>query len=189
MTAEGGKFLYFSYGSNMLTARLKDRCPSARRVALALAKGYDLVFTKRSIDRSAKATLAPADGSHCPGIIFEIAITERDALDAFEGADYTRDDAFAVISADGKTCTTTTYLAQESTDGLRPYDWYLALIIAGGYEHGLDAAYVDRLRRIACVSDPVTSRKSYLDALQALEKSGIDDFGTLLAAAAEPVVQ
>src|SRR5262249_26806436 len=105
------------------------------------------------------------------------------------GPDYTRDDAFAVISADGKTCTTTTYLAQASTDGLRPYDWYLALIIAGGREHGLDAAYVDGLRQVACVSDPVTTRKSYLDALRALEKSGIDDFRTLLAAAGEPVPQ
>jgi hypothetical protein len=189
MTAEGDKFLYFAYGSNMLTARLKDRCPSARRVALALAKGYDLVFTKRSTDQSAKATLAPADGSHCPGVIFGIAVAERDALDAFEGPDYTRNDAFAVISADGKACTTTTYLAQDSTDGLRPYDWYLALIVAGGREHGLHAGHVDRLRQVECASDPVTSRKSYVDAVQALEKSGIDDFRTVLAVAAEPALQ
>jgi predicted TIM-barrel enzyme len=92
-----------------------------------------------------------------------------------------------VIGADGETRTTTTYLARGSIDGLRPYDWYLALIVAGCREHALDAAHVDRLRQAACAPDPVVTRKTYLDALQALKKSGVDDFKTLLAIAAEPV--
>ena len=45
--------LYFAYGSNMLTARLHKRCPSARILGTAVAPGLVLRFWKRSKDGSA----------------------------------------------------------------------------------------------------------------------------------------
>lgn len=175
-------FLYFAYGSNMLTARIADRCPSAKPVTLARANGYDLVFTKRSVDKSGKATLVPSEGSKCPGVIFEIDAKQRAALEEFEGPGYVCNKAFSVVRSDGSACAVTTYLAQECVDGLKPYDWYLALIIAGCNEHALDADHVAKLREIAFVADPDSTRKTYLSALQALRKSGITELKTLLTA-------
>ena len=56
-------FLYFSYGSNMLTERLRARCPSANCIGIATATGYALEFSKSSVDGSGKATLRHLEGS------------------------------------------------------------------------------------------------------------------------------
>jgi hypothetical protein len=50
-------FLYFGYGSNMLTARLKALCQSAKPVCVAFAEGYLLTFAKSSVEGSGKRAL------------------------------------------------------------------------------------------------------------------------------------
>jgi hypothetical protein len=48
--------LYFAYGSNMRSARLRERVPSARYFATGKIQGYKLAFHKRSKqDGSGKA--------------------------------------------------------------------------------------------------------------------------------------
>ena len=95
-------FLYFAYGSNMLAARLTARCMSARKVCNANAEGYSLVFTKPSDDRSGKGHLLVTNANNQPGVLFEINIAERAALDEFEGAGhgYERTDHFPVRRCD-----------------------------------------------------------------------------------------
>jgi gamma-glutamylcyclotransferase len=149
-------FLYFAYGSNMLTEWLKDRCPSAKKNGIAIASNHKLVFGKRSIDKSGKATLIFSEGVHTPGVAFEITESEREFLDAAEGfkhdkphdpARYNRVDDFQIrIAETDKIVVSTTYLANNPEDGLKPYDWYLALVIAGAIQHGLDADYVKSLK-------------------------------------------
>lgn len=151
-------FLYFAYGSNMLTEWLRDRCPSAQPIGIAIAANHRLVFEKRSIDKSGKATLVRADGIHTPGVAFEIAENERPQLDTAEGfkpekpndpSRYRRDDNFEIqfVGSDG-VITATTYLANKPEDGLKPYDWYLALLIAGAVQHGLNPDHIKMLKRI-----------------------------------------
>ncbi len=48
---------YFAYGSNMLTKRLNQRCPGARRVGRADAADHAIEFSNPSIDKSGKATV------------------------------------------------------------------------------------------------------------------------------------
>jgi hypothetical protein len=76
-------FKYFAYGSNMLTERLRERCPSAKAIGVAVAFGYALEFSKRSSDYSGKATIVRSRKSeeHVFGVVFEIAMSERAALD------------------------------------------------------------------------------------------------------------
>lgn len=133
---------YFAYGSNLLSARITARCPSARAIGAGFAKGYMLEFTKRSIDGSGKATLAPSAQSAVHGVVFDIADIELPALDIAESG-YERLDNFAV---DGFDQCAVTYIARAASPGLAPYDWYLALVIAGANEHALDAAYIKWLR-------------------------------------------
>jgi gamma-glutamylcyclotransferase len=149
-------FLYFAYGSNMLIEWLRDRCPSAKLIGVAVAANHKLVFGKRSIDKSGKATLVCSEGVHTPGMVFEIAESERGFLDVAEGfrhdkpddpARYSRVDDFQIrIAETGNIVAATTYLANKLQDGLKPYDWYLALVIAGAIQHGLDSDHVKRLK-------------------------------------------
>lgn len=175
-------FQYFAYGSNMLSSRLIARCPSAKVVGTATAQDHSLEFSKKSVDGSGKATLVKQRvGMRTPGVLFEIDAAERDELDRFEGAGkgYDRVDDFK-IETWGQTFTATTYLASETHDDLVPFDWYLALIVAGALEHKLGDEHVDRLRAIVHFPDPQTSRKSRIAALEALAKHDHHDQLSLL---------
>jgi gamma-glutamylcyclotransferase len=87
------RFLYFAYGSNMLTRRLcaKDRAPSAQRVGVAYMAGHRLSFDKEGKDkegrRSGKCDIQPTDlpTDRVWGVLFSIELAHRDALDRREG--------------------------------------------------------------------------------------------------------
>lgn len=145
-----GSFLYFAYGSNMLTERLRARCPSAQPVGTALAANHALDFVKESVDRSGKATLVRRDGVNRYGVLFEIDDRDLPALDAAEGSGYSRIDAFAVLpTGSGSQAEAATYMGKRTTPGLRPYDWYLALVIAGAIQHGVPTEQIRQLRSVA----------------------------------------
>jgi gamma-glutamylcyclotransferase len=170
-------FYYFAYGSNMLTSRLKARCPSAKVVCIATARGYSLDFSKLSTDSSGKATLVFSDGSSTQGVIFELIDDELSCLDRAEGKDYERNSGFVVHDDQGNQIKTVTYLANKQTTCLKPYDWYLALIIAGGLEHGID---ISHLQRIDFAIDLDTERQSRKNAVKALLNSENEDWKSLL---------
>lgn len=172
-------FLYFAYGSNMLTERLHKRCPSARPLGNAVAEGFSLSFSKRSKDGSGKAMLVKTDEvtQTAYGVLFEISQNERTKLDKAEGEGkgYKRDDAFRVVRiADGKELTISTYQAspQVCDKGLVPYDWYHALILAGALQHHLPDLYINELRNVAVQKDPKPERLERQQALRVLECAG-----------------
>ena len=172
-------FLYFAYGSNMLPARLRARCPSARIAGTGAAVGYNLVFSKASKDGSGKATLTAAAAVVTPGVLFEIAGTELRALDRAEGVSsgYERRDDFIIRNGDtGASMSVTTYLATAMDPALIPYDWYLALVIAGARRHNLDADHINRLLQSRYIVDPVRDREGRCGAVNALLSEGFGDY-------------
>ena len=174
-------FYYFAYGSNMLTRRLVDRCPSARRIGIASASGHTLEFSKKSIDTSGKATLVPTKEDHStPGVIFEIKQDEKQLLDSAEGKGYKCIDDFSVVLSDGGTEQVKTYIASEFHSGLSPFDWYLAVIIAGAKEHKFHEDQINRLLAISYEEDTSTGRNSRSTALNVLALDGYDDHKELL---------
>ncbi len=178
-------FLYFAYGSNMLSSRLIARCSSAKVIDKAAVQNHTLEFSKPSKDTSGKATLIPSAGRELQtyGVLFEIKKGERNALDKAEGAGYgyDRNDVFNVLlSKSDETVAATTYLATEPQPDLRPFDWYLALVIAGALEHDLDARHVSELLKIPHDLDSDKTRKSRQDALEALAIHGYHDHMKLL---------
>lgn len=178
-------FFYFAYGSNMLAARLAHRCPSASVVGPASAAGHRLTFEKASSDGSGKAMLAAEADSmlSVPGVLFEIALADRPGLDEAEGVGfgYQRADDFPVTTGrNGKIVEATTYLATRVDPRLKPYDWYLALVIAGAHQHGLDGEHLGALRRTEYVVDDDQQRKARAIALRALQSSGHPDYRRLL---------
>ena len=176
-------FCYFAYGSNMLTERLRARCPSATATGRAFADGAVIEFSKRSKDNSGKATLRKKAGGRTPGVLFEIPKAELDDLDTHEGVGkgYQRCDAFRVRLIDGDGfATAVTYLATGRDSSLLPYDWYLALVIAGARQHGLGEAHLTSLRCMAYLPDPNDSRKTRIEAIGVLTAAGFPEYRKLL---------
>ena len=176
-------FLYFAYGSNMLTARLHRRCDGADPVGIAYANDRMIEFSKLSNDESGKATLRHSPGRRTPGMLFEIPITQRRALDRVEGYPdhYDRCNAFPVSRFDGKSVKAVTYLAKSPVPNLIAYDWYLALVIAGALEHGFDADHVADLKRENWIPDPIVNRPARCEAIRVLALAGYPDYRQLFA--------
>jgi len=176
-------FTYFAYGSNMLTERLRQRCPTAVPVRPASVTGYAIAFHKRSNrDASGKATLHPAPSATVHGVLFEIDKADRHGLDEAEGVGngYARLDDFAVV-AGGLTRTVTTYIATDShiDADLTPFDWYRALIVAGAREHALPADYGARLAEVPAAADADAARVGAAAAL--LRQAGFADLADAIA--------
>lgn len=172
-------FLYFAYGSNMLTQRLaaNKRCPSARPVGVAYADGYALEFSKRSNkDGSGKGSLIKASGERAYGVLFEIEDGELAALDREEGNGYgyRREDGFAVRRAGThEEVATRTYIATVRDTTLRPFDWYLALIVAGARQNAVPPDEIERLLAVSYDVDARHDRERRQDAIEALALAGM----------------
>jgi gamma-glutamylcyclotransferase (GGCT)/AIG2-like uncharacterized protein YtfP len=169
-----GRFLYFAYGSNMLLERLAARCPSARRAGTAYASAVRLTFWKSSKDGSGKAMLTASDSSSIVyGALFELDEAELEELHRHEGAgagyDYKK--AYPVFRDGGEQTSAAVYNAAAShiDQALVPYDWYLALVIAGAKQSGLPSDYVENIRSTASRRDG-EMRKTRRDAEDLLER-------------------
>lgn len=175
--------LYFAYGSNLLVERLAARCPSARISSLASALSWSIGFSKPSADGSGKATIFKREGSTLPGILFDIEDSDLPALDAAEerGVGYDAIEDFAVVDAAGATRRALTYVAIAPDPALKPYDWYLALVLAGATRAGFDAGYRRQLRGQAFHRDPAADRPGRRTALSALRAAGYGGPDDLLA--------
>ncbi len=173
------RYLYFAYGSNMLTERLShpSRCPGARSVGRARAAGYRLCFSKVGRDRSGKAMIEPSDvaGASVHGVLFEIEVAEIGALDRVEGVGngYRREEGFRVLQADtGDLVETTVYFAEEThiDRELVPFDWYRAFALAGAHQHGLPREVIAQLELIDVRGDDNGTRSD--EARAVLERAG-----------------
>jgi hypothetical protein len=156
---------YFAYGSNMATARLRKRTPSAEPLGVATLPGHELRFHKRSKkDKSAKcdAFATGDDDSACIGVLFSFDPSERAALDSAEGAGKGYDaKVVTVINSKGRRRKVLTYLASPEAidDTLKPYSWYKDHVLAGAKEHDLPPDYVaEWIEAVEAVEDPDTTR-------------------------------
>ena len=172
---------YFAYGSNMLTKRLLKRCPGAVSKEHAYADDWIVKFSKHSKDCSGKATLSPKNGCRTPGMLFEIPDSEVCCLDKSEGVGYKRCDTFYVrLAESGKIVPVATYLATYPKPDLKPYDWYLALVIAGAREHIPDEDHHEMLRQVTYMRDPRCDRAERSKAKKVLAEAGYSDYWCLL---------
>lgn len=155
--------VYFAYGSNMLTARLRARMPSCVPIGTATLPGHVLTFHKRSKDGSGKCNaLATEDGDVVVGVLFSFDLAERERLDKAEGVGNGYNHAMVtVINAEGRRRKVLTYLADfdHIDNRLQPYTWYKELVLAGAGEHNLPANYVAaRIAPVEAISDPNAAR-------------------------------
>ncbi|MEK9803430.1 MAG: gamma-glutamylcyclotransferase family protein, partial [Curvibacter sp.] len=124
MTMRTDTFLYFAYGSNMLTRRLLGRTPSAHTVGVGTLHDHALRWHKVSKDGSGKCDIVTAAGSTVYGVLFEIALSDKPALDTAEGLGW----GYKQVELDVQTASGSVQaLSYQGTNidyGTKPYDWY-----------------------------------------------------------------
>jgi gamma-glutamylcyclotransferase len=145
-------FLYFAYGSNMLTSRLREgtRCPTARLVGTATLRDYILKWHKRGKDGSGKCdVVASEDGiARVYGVLFEIDEKEKAALDRAEGFGHGYDRADFTVLLNGQSVRAMAYIATNIDASLKPLDSYRDYVVKGAIEHGLPEAYIATLKAV-----------------------------------------
>ena len=140
--------LYFAYGSNMHTARLRARVRSAHAVRPARLTNHSLRFHKRSdMDGSGKGdayfTGNPDDVVW--GVIFELDDCEKPLLDRHEGLGFGYNEReVTVTDVEGNQQRLVMYVAAAThiNPELGPYTWYKSFVVEGARQHSLPADYV-----------------------------------------------
>ncbi len=137
--------LYFAYGSNLCTARLRELAPSARVRGAAHAPGFALRLDKRGVDGTAKANLHLAPGGVVWGAVYALDPADWARLDARE-RDYARIE-IEIVQGDQRGIAQT-YRSDRLTEDAVAAAWYKRLIVEGARAHALPAdwcAWLDGL--------------------------------------------
>ncbi len=153
------ELVYFAYGANMITARMRERVPSATPIGIGYLVGHALRWNKRSsIDGSGKcdAEATDRDDDTVWGVLFTLAARDKPALDAAEGLDAGYAEKRVRILTEHGPIAAITYCAIDKDPSLRPYHWYKDLVITGAREHALPNRYRSRLEL-----EPTVAYQSY----------------------------
>jgi len=148
----GDTFLYFAYGSNLLTERIHINNPSAIFKDIARVDGYKLDFNHFSKRwQGAAATIIEAPGDHLWGVLWELDHEHLATLDRQEGVHrnvYKRIH-IPVELPSGETVMAVSYQLVDTKDDLRlPSGVYKDVIIQGAREHNMPDQYIDKLQQI-----------------------------------------
>lgn len=178
-------FRYFAYGSNLLRERLVARCPGVSANERASVPGKRLTFGKLSLlDRSGKGTFENAEGSLLPGVLWSLPEEDLTLLDRIEGVGHGYQRIKVEVDLDsGQQCDAVTYLGTDCDPTLLPFDWYLALVIAGAVQQMLPESHIRLLRESPFQIDPDLGRTARIDAIAVLEQAGMTKILNELTAA------
>jgi hypothetical protein len=156
-------FYVFSYGSNLLFERIRERIKSVRIVRKYNLRGYRLVFNKASEDGSVKANIEESNDPNDSvwGIIHQFDRREKFILDWHETLGYGYQLICFQVKLNGNTKTVHTYIVNESRfiKKGRPYSWYLKLVITGALQNQFPETYIDRLATSPSVEDGNSERR------------------------------
>ncbi len=160
-------FSYFTYGSNMLTARLCKRTPSAVFVKKGYIEKRRLTFNKVSVDGSGKCDIEESDNvsDRVYGVIFCISKEDKTALDRNEGAGKGYEECTVEVTTPEGAEKAITYIATRKEQLLQPYHWYKALVVCGALEHSLPTNYIEWLRTIPSKEDLNIERRVENEAI------------------------
>lgn len=158
MTA-GSDLPYFAYGANVHPGWLRRRVPSADVLGPATLPRHRIAFHKRGRDGAGKSNAWYTGDANdlLPGVLYRLPAHAFQRLGA-AGAGYVA--AEVTVRTPSGPVTALTWRADpaEIQEGLRPWDWYVALICAGAALHGLPEAHRRWLASVAFDVDPDAER-------------------------------
>lgn len=133
---------YFSYGSNMASAGMEERCAAPAILGVATVPGYRFLIANRGY-----ATMVPDPGSVVYGLLWSLTDDDLAALDQYEGVpagDYIR--TTIEVPFRGDQLEAQVYLASDPAPG-RPQPGYLETIVQAAEALALPPEYIAELER------------------------------------------
>jgi gamma-glutamylcyclotransferase len=139
--------LYFAYGSNMSSARLRERVPDARSLGRARLPGFRLAWNKPGRDGTGKANIVAAQSQVVWGVLYQFESSNWPLLDGIEG-DYARE-RWDVQNLRGEQIDAHVYRwrGDPAAPDLAPLAWYRRHLLDGAREHDLPREVIEALER------------------------------------------
>ena len=159
MSAAAEPVIYFAYGANIHPGWLRRRVPEARLIGAGILPGYQLAFRKRGRDGAARSDACPSaePGAALPGALYSFPAGALARLGA-AGAGYRAEQVVVETAAGRRQAVTWRADPAELVAGLRPWDWYLALIRSGAEMLRLPEAHLRWLEQVPVAVDPDLER-------------------------------
>ena len=148
---------YFAYGSNMARAiflEMRRMEPLAARAAWL--DDHRLCFNiPIGPGERAVANLTQEAGARTHGVIYQLSPADFDRLDGTEGVSFGlyQRVPVAVMTTEHGVVDAWTYQSSVITDGRKPSQRYLQLLLDGAREHGLPSEYVEYLLALELAVD------------------------------------
>ena len=146
-----GKFLYFAYGSNLFTERIRINNPSATYRNIGRLADHKLDFNHFSRRwRGAAATVVPGQGEEVWGVLWELEDEDLTSLDDQEGVPhvYNRIEVAVELPSGEEVAAVSYRLVVPLQEDRRPSGVYKDVIVKGAREHKLPQHYIDKLEQI-----------------------------------------
>ncbi len=154
--------LYFAYGSNMSSKRLRSRVSSAKMQCIATLTEHQLQFHKRSKkDGSGKcdAFYTGHSTDRVMGIVFEMEAKDKGPLDEAEGLGKGYEEKTVTVKdSSGGSIQAFTYYATDIDPFVKPYHWYKNHVLIGAREHQLPTDYIQLIESVESIDDPLPNR-------------------------------
>ncbi|MEM6989247.1 MAG: gamma-glutamylcyclotransferase family protein [Myxococcota bacterium] len=145
--------LYFAYGSNMSSARLRARVGAVDVEGRAFVVGHEHQFSKAGSDGTGKGHIAPHPSRSVHGVVYALTDEQLARLAQFEGG-YAAT-SLPVSVATGTIVTATTFVALRPCDAPPPSPAYLDHYRRGFLEHAIPRAYALAVLRDAGDTRPM----------------------------------
>lgn len=166
--------LYFAYGSNLSSARLRERIPSAELVATGRLPEHKLLFHKIGRDGTAKcnACFTGRSSDHLYGAVYRIDPDHKIRLDRAEGMGKGYEIKNVTITASAtEKIEAFTYFATRTARNIRPFSWYREHVFRGACEHCFPRNYIEQIAAVEAKEDPEPARAERELAIYAEEAS------------------
>ena len=138
--------MYFAYGANMSSERLRSHVCCARAIGRAKLLNQRMVCNKKGEDGSGKANLIESPGDVVWGVLYEVDSAELHKLDRAEGG-YNRMSTQSMTEGDNP-IDVDVYVSTKLTADPIPYTWYKDIILCGAREHELPTGYLQYLEQL-----------------------------------------
>ena len=130
---------YVAYGSNLDTAQMKRRCPSACLVATLDLTGYRLAFAGHSrLWGGGVATVVRDAKGSIPALLYKLDREDELRLDAFEGCPRAYAKRTVQVLGKGRNGRSAFFYVQPARLTTEPALEYLLVIARAYREHGFD---------------------------------------------------
>lgn len=143
--------LVFAYGLDLHPEEIGKLCPSAKPLARASARGWRIGFFGHSrVWDGAEESLIPDPDAHVPGVIYALAPSEAEMLEAARGVKLNGTGRYFhtpidVVTEDGLSLGAVALIKTERRGERPPSRPYRDRIAEGARLHGLDPDYIAAL--------------------------------------------